>query len=79
MLRLRIKALLQFICEVECFPSAKRRSDSTLVQNLDVPILSLPMREAEITFEPLLHCDIPLVTRTLPSSIGMLKGPGNLN
>jgi hypothetical protein len=58
LLRLRIKALSEFVCELACVPSAKRCSNSTMMQDLNVPVLALPMREPEISFERLVHRDL---------------------
>jgi hypothetical protein len=51
LLRIRRKALFHFVHEVDGVCAAKRRSDSTMVQNLNVSVLALAMRKTEISFK----------------------------
>jgi hypothetical protein len=63
LLCLCIKALFQFVREVDGLPTAKRCSNATMMQDLDVTVLPRPMTKAEISFEGLLHRDLALDLR----------------
>ena len=63
LLCLHFNALFQFIRKVERLSAAKCCCYSAMVQYLNVAVLPLPMSEAEISFEGLLHRELAVDLR----------------
>lgn len=51
MAKYRLKALFNFVYEVDGVCAAQRCGDATMVQHLNVSVLALAMRKTEIAFK----------------------------